>query len=157
MQATPDSQRQLSSSFCQANQYPLAAVHQRQAPTSIEFSSSLSALLVALVKPGFSQFSLFPARPVSTSRFLNCDMSLTTLLSLTGAAVVRLLARSASYPCLFVGLRQCPLAATYPAPGSHTLCFASPQNSFLWSRRFSSSACLESRASLILLTSPELV
>jgi len=25
----------------------------------------------------------------------------------------------ASYPCLFTGLRQCPLAATYPAPGSH--------------------------------------
>jgi len=63
-------------------------------------------------------------------------MSLTTLFSLTRAAVVRLLAGSASYPCLFVGLRQCPLAATYPAPGSYP---------FLWLRRLSSSAFLDSR------------
>jgi len=51
-------------------------------------------------------------------------MSLTTSLSLAQAAVIRLLARSASYPCLFIGLRQCPLAATYPAPGSYNLRFS---------------------------------
>jgi len=48
-------------------------------------------------------------------------MSLTTLLSLADVAVVQPLARSASYPCLFAGSRQCPLAATYPAPGSYIL------------------------------------
>jgi len=61
-------------------------------------------------------------------------MSLTTSLSLAEAVVVRLLARFASYPCLFAGLRQCPLAATYPAPGSYTLLprrLASPRNHFL--------------------------
>jgi len=48
-------------------------------------------------------------------------MSLTTSLSLADVAVVQPLARSASNPCPFVGLRQCPLAATYPAPGSYIL------------------------------------
>jgi len=43
------------------------------------------------------------------------------MLSLAEVAVVQPLARSASYPCLFAGLRQCPLAATYPAPGSYIL------------------------------------
>lgn len=56
-----------------------------------------------------------------TSRFRGCDMSLTTLLSLAGAVVVRLLARYASYPCLFAGLRQCPLTAAYPASGPYAV------------------------------------
>jgi len=43
------------------------------------------------------------------------------MLSLAYVAVVQPLAGSASYPCLFSGLRQCPLAATYPAPGSYIL------------------------------------
>jgi len=132
-----------------ANQYPLAADHLRQAPTSIELTHPcspygdrvqeplaghlLGALLVAPVRPGFSQLSLFPTGSIATLRFLSCDMSLTTLFSLTEAAVVRLLAGSASYPCPFSGLEQCPLAATYPAPGSYF---------DLWCRRISPSACL---------------
>jgi len=85
MQVTPDSQPELTNQcgFCQANQYPLAADHLRQAPTPIEFDSSLSSLLVARVGLRFSQLSLFPAGSVSTSRFRSYDMSLTTLLSLT--------------------------------------------------------------------------
>jgi len=105
--------------LCRANQYPLAADLQRQAPTSIEFYLSLGALLVAPVGLHFSQLSLFPIKSASTLRLLSYDMSLTALLSLAEVAVVRLLARYASYPCLFSGLRQCPLAATYPAPGSY--------------------------------------
>jgi len=38
---------------------------------------------------------------------------------LTQAVEIRLLARSASYPCSFSGLEQCLRAATYPAPGSY--------------------------------------
>jgi len=75
-------------------------------------------------------------------------MSLTTLFSLTEAAVVRLLARSASYPCLFIGLRQCPLAATYPAPGSYNMVLV-PTIFIEFVSRLTSSN--------ILLTSPELL
>jgi len=106
--------------------------------------------LVARVGPHFPQLSLFPAGSFSISRFPNYDMSLTTLFSLTQAVVVRLLARYASYPCLFVGLRQCPLAATYPAPGSYIFCsptatcVSAGQLFTLWWRRFSSSSCLDS-------------
>lgn len=74
--------------------------------------------MVASFGPDFVRLSPLPFKSASISRLQSCDMSLTTLFSLTEAAVVQLLARSASYPCLFVGLRQCPLAATYPAPGS---------------------------------------
>jgi len=84
--------------LCQANQYPLAALRQHQAPRPIEFSPLLSALLVAQAGPHFGQLSLLPAGSVSTSRFLNFDLSLTTLFSLTQAGVVRLLARYAATP-----------------------------------------------------------
>ena len=63
--------------------FDLAADLQHQAPMPIEFSSSLSALLVAPVGPWFRQLSLFPAESVSTSRFLSYDTGLTTLFSLT--------------------------------------------------------------------------
>jgi len=88
-------------------------------------------------------------------------MSLTTLFSLTEAAVVRLLARYASYPCLFIGLRQCPLAATYPAPGSY-ISFPYLNLRLGEVTLFLASACFVefvSRfpASFILLTNPEIV
>jgi len=88
-------------------------------------SSLLNALLVAPVGPDFPRLSSSPVRSASILQFRDCDMSLTTLFSLTEVAVVQLLARSASYPCLFAGLRQCPLAATYPAPGSYTVVLVS--------------------------------
>jgi len=105
--------------FSRTNQYPLAADHLRQAPTSIGLSSSLNTLLVAPLGPHFPRLSSIPSGSTSILRLRNYDMSLTTLLSLAEVAVVQPLARSASYPCLFAGLRQCPLAATYPAPGSY--------------------------------------
>jgi len=81
--------------------------------------------LVAPFGPHFPRLSSISSGSASILRLRNYDMSLTTLLSLADVAVVQPLARSASYPCLFAGSRQCPLAATYPAPGSYILlaCF----------------------------------
>jgi len=79
----------------------------------------LNTLLVAAFGLHSPRLSPSPLKSASVLRLGSSDMSLTTLLSLAETAVVQLLARSASYPCLFAGLRQCPLAATYPAPGSY--------------------------------------
>jgi len=84
-------------------------------------SSLLNTLLVAPLGPKFPRLLPSPLVSASILRLRSSDMSLTTLLSLANVAVVQLLARYASYPCLFAGLRQCPLAATYPAPGSYIL------------------------------------
>lgn len=130
------------------NQYPLAADLLRQAPTSIGFRSLLNTLLVAFFGPVFRQLSSRSLRSASISRLESFDMSLTTLFSLTQAGVVQLPARSASYPCLFLSLRQCSLAAAYPAPGSYTVLVA---------LTFFSECVSRIPASSILLTSPPVV
>jgi len=70
---------------------------------------------------GFSAVFPLSIRWLSTFRFPRPRHEPLHCFLFTLAAEVRLLTRSASYPCSFSGIEQCLRAATYPAPGSYSI------------------------------------